>query len=545
MSLSAQDTAINKLRVMGAINTKGMTPHERNQRVWGTVYSSELGWGTQFIITKPDKRLYMILGKTQEILALPPSGRGGDRVFGYLYQMYGLDRTSRIAACIYEQFRTTAINEGIHVEMRRFAAFDQETKTTYLSSYDGQMWRIDGETPKKIPSGDEGVFFLDDDGGVPVEPDIADHGILLDALTKLNYEVGPAGITAEQQRKFTIVWMFAQAFPDLLPDKPVMLLEGIKGSGKTSAALLIQLALTGVYRVMSISNDQSKDFGVLLLRTPIAILDNMDTFIDWLQDQIARYCTMGTFPRRRLFSDDEEILVKPNSFVAITSRNPSTFRRDDVVDRLLIVRLKRYSQGFKTAKRIIAEITENRSRLLGEYIFHVNRIVQAIRAGAINEERVEQWRMASFASFTRLVGKVFEWTDEEVQDMLDAMQGERDVFEGEGDPLVEIMQEWIAYRARGEPPNIGREFSLVDLFRIYSNLAKAKEILFYKHQSRLADKLASSYVARHFRVDMRYDEKTGSKFYRIWRHTDPDLSVVEEERIEITEPKVRIITKTV
>lgn len=532
MRLPPDVTATCKLKVGGICRTKGLKTREKRQDVWCFILANEKTLGSQLIKTKQDGRLYVVLGATNEIIALPPHSRGGETMFGYLFQMYGLDRTEPLTIAIYELFRTQATNEGINVDLRRFSAYDTATKTAYLSAYDGYMWRIDGSNVERVQSGEDSVFFLDDDGGLPCIPDVADHGILLDLLTSLNYEVGPGGMTVEQQRKLMIVWTFALAFPDLLPDKPIMLLDGLKGSGKTTSVKLIQHALVGKSKIMAISKDQERDFGVLLLRSPIAILDNMDTYIDWIQDKICQYATEGTFPKRKLFSDDEEILIRPLSFIAITSRDPRSFRREDVVDRLLITRLKRY-EGFKAAQKMAARIEENRPKLLGEYMFHVGRIVSAIREGALDEDRIEQWRMASFASFSRVVGKVFEWSDEDVEAMLVAMQSERDVFEGEGDPLVEVMQEWIVYRVRGEPSNIGREFALSELFKVFSNMSEQKGLQFYKHHNKLAERLASNYVARHFRVTSRFDETTGAKFYRVWRVTDPDLGVVEEAPLEL------------
>jgi hypothetical protein len=532
MRLSPDVTAANKLKIGGICRRKGATAREKRQDVWCYLLSNEKTLGTQFIRTKQDGRLYAVLGATSEILAMPNHNRGGELMFGYLFQMYGLDRTDPLTVAIYELCRTHATNEGINADLRRFSAYDVATKTAYLSAYDGRMWRIDGAQADKVQSGEDGMFFLDDDGGLPCEPEVDNHGILLDLLTSLNYEIGPGGMTPDQQRKLMIVWTFALAFPDLLPDKPIMLLDGLKGSGKTTAIKLIQHALVGKPKIMAISKDQERDFGVLLLRSPIAILDNMDTYIDWIQDKICQYATEGTFPKRKLFSDDEEILIRPMSFVAITSRDPRSFRREDVVDRLLITRLKRY-EGFKAAQKLAARIEENRPKLLGEYIYHVGRIVDALREGALDEDRIEKWRMASFASFSRVIGKVFEWPADEVEAMLEAMQAERDIFEGEGDPLVEIMQEWIVYRVRGEPPNIGREFALSELFKVFSNMAEHKGLTFYKHHNKLAERLASNYVARHFRVTSRNEETTGGKFYRIWRVTDPDLGVVEDAPIEL------------
>lgn len=542
MKLPTDQTAFNRLRIGSYRKAPGLSGLEKKQKVFAVVYTDEVGYGTQLVHTH-DERVYAVLGQSGEILPMPQHNKGGDRMFAYLFQMYGLDRTDQMTTAIYENLRSQALSVGLRVELRRFAAYDKATMTTYLSNYNGSMWKLDGEGIEKMQSGTDGVFFIDDDRGTPVEPEYGDNGVLFEKLVNLNFEEGPGGITAEQQKRFMIVWLFAHAFPDLLPDKPIMLLEGQKGSGKTLAPLLIQHTLLGTEpKAMSITEDQKKDFGVLLLRAPIAVLDNMDSYMEWIQNQICIYATNGTFPRRKLFSDDDEITVKPESFIAITSRNPSSFRRDDVVDRLLIIRLKRYND-FRAVEKIMSEIRALRPKLYGEYCFYVNKIIEALRNDAL-EDRQERWRMASFAAFTRVVGKVMSWTVEEVNAMLDAMQQERDIFEGEGDPLVEIMSDWIVYRVKGQPSSIGREFSLSELFKSFSSIAERKGVPFYKHHSRLAEKLESAYVARHFRVEIRHDNSTNMKYVRIWRITDPDLGVVDDPVMDLStegDPKIRII----
>lgn len=552
MSLPVDLTALHKLRIMALWNNKQVSAVERKKSVWSYVLMAETASGTQWIKTIPDSRLYVVLGASKEILGLHPHKRGSDQMFAYLFEMYGVDRMDPITTVIYEQMRTHTLNHGLSAELRRFAAYNKSTQASYISTYSGQMWKIDGsDQPEKIDTGEDGIFFIDDDHGIPIEPEYGANGVLLEKLTSLNFENGPGGITADVQRRFMTVWMFAQAFPDLLPDKPIILLEGLKGSGKTTAVLLIQLALTGRHKLLSISKDQEKEFGVLLLRSPICVFDNMDTYIDWLPDQIARYCTGGSFAKRKLFTDDDEVEIHPKSFIAITSRNPSSFRRDDVVDRLMIVRLKRYDGDFLREEKLISDIENNRAALLGEWMWYVDKIVAAIKNGAIDDAKTEKWRMASFAAFTRVVGRVLEWSNDEIEEMLDTMQIERDLFEGEGDALLEVLQDWINYRPKNLPSPVGHEYTLYELFKILSNSALGKGITFYKHHKTLLDKLTSSYVARHFRVVVRTDEKTGTKYIRIWRVTDPVLDSVSQGETEMrlepepepkpTKYKIRVI----
>ena len=85
------------------------------------------------------------------------------------------------------------------------------------------------------------------------------------------------------------------------------------------------------------------------------------------------------------------------------------------------------------------------------------------------------------------------------------------------------------------------------MYREVKRLAEAESVTFYKHHSTLADKLRTTYVARQFRVDVRHDEQ-GGRFYRIWRHDDPQLELVdEEEPLDLAPPRqvpvIRMVPK--
>jgi len=515
--------AYHKLRVSGMINGPG-SARGKGLLIWGYILQAEIAMGTQFIVTKPDRLLYVILGCLSEILPMPRHGRGGERIMAYLNAMYGLTERENMMKIVYDSMRSYAINEGLHVELRRFSAFDPVSKTCYLSTYDGLMWKLDGQSIARVPSGEGEVFFIDDDGGVPVEPDIGPHGLLIDYLTSINFsDHGLGGISADSQRRALIVWMFALAFPDLMPTKPLLVLEGAQGAGKTASIQLVQAALMGKLKSMMISRNQENDFGVLLLRAPIALLDNIDTYIDWVADKVCAYTTGGEFPKRRLWTDDEDVVIKPHAFIAVASKNPSSFRREDVADRCVILRLER-RDSFERFQRLLERTVMMRPKLFGEYLYYVNQMVATIRDGIYEEGAKETHRMADFSALGRVVAKVLGWSGDEISELMAGLQNERDAFITEEDPLTDLLHHWISYKPRMGPTNIGREVSIHQLFQELDSIAQAQGIQWYKSPRQLSQKIRSSHITRDFIVQMLAVD--GRKSYRIWRHTDAQLSVI-------------------
>jgi len=778
-----------------AVKLDGDYVNARAKRIsiWNEILNIEITTGSTFLVAVPENVPYLCVGLTQEILAMPRPGRGGDRFWTYIERRYGITEREEAAKAILDRYRSYAMQNGAHVAVRRFAAY--KNQTVYFSSYNGQMWRLDGENIMQVVNGEDDVFFIDDDGGKHVDPEVGEHGILFDRLVNhLSFSSsGMGGISDQQMRMAFIVWIFALALPDLMPTKPLLILEGAPGSGKclqlgtpvlcfdgstkavedvqigdllmgpdsrprrvlattrgrgplfkicpvkgdswvcndahvltlvsshrgeiidisvdqflsetayfrsdykqfmtrvdfppqkeplpidpyflgvwygdgtvvgdgtafpkqyltasrearaqflaglldtdgylslgcldivqkrrgfadgicflarslglratppkakfvlgyeepywhvsisgdmnglplriprkkpdprhqikdvtrtgitidpigegdfagftldedgrfllgdftvthnSSAVQLLQQALLGEAKPMILSKNKEDDFGVLLLRSPIAVFDNLDAYIDWLPDAICSYTTKGTWTKRKLFTDSEEATIKPHAFIAVASKNPASFRREDTADRCVILRLDRREQ-FTRFQSLEEEIQQLRPQIVGEYMWYVNQIVAEIRHGALTESATEVHRMADFAALARVVGRVVGWEPEAVADLLNAVQGEQIAFINEEDPLVELLHKWIVYRPRNAPSNVGRELGLFQLFQEMETLANAHGIQFYKNARLLSQKLRSQHIERDFIVQLLAPD--GHKSYRIWRKTDARLTSI-------------------
>lgn len=517
--------ATHRFAITKILNDKRLTSRGRKLALWNYILNAEITMGSQFLVTKPDGSLFVQLGATHQTFALPSAGRGGDKWHAYFNAMYGFNEHEDPSRWLYDAVRHYCLQQGRHVELRRFSAYNVKTKTAYLSGYNGFMYKMSGGDVETVSTGEDGIFFADDDGGEPVETiDIGPHGLLLDRLTNINFaESGLSGITPEQQRMALTIWMFALALPDLMPTKPLVLLEGTQGSGKSAACQLIQYALMGAANPMILSKNKEDDFGVLLLRSPIAVFDNTDSYIEWVPDAICAYTTNGQWKKRKLYANDEEFVIKPHAFIAIASKNPASFRREDVADRCIILRLER-RPNFVRFGKLRDEVLGARGQLFGEYLWYINKIIEEMRLYGDQEADNETHRMADFAALGRTVGRVMGWSEEDVEGVMLALQGERDAFINEEDPLVDLMHKWISYRPKSGPQPIGRPLNVVQLFSELESLAQASNIPFKYTTRSLAQKIRSPHIEREFVVHSSVDR--GHKIYRFWRHTDPRLEVV-------------------
>jgi len=524
MALSTVQAAARRHNAGRITHDTRLTFRGRKLALWNFVHATEIMAGSQFLTTSSGQ-LYVVLGEDGTIIQLPKNG--GDRWFAYFNKAYGFAEHEDYSKFVYDALRHHVISEGMRVELRRFSAYDLANKTAYLSAYNGRMYKISGSDVTDVMCGEDGIFFADDDGGMHVEPDIGPHGQLLERLLNLNFAPsGLSGITPRQQQMAMTIWIFALAFPDLMPTKPLLILEGAQGSGKTSAIQLLQLALMGMMRPMILQRNKEDDFGIMLLRAPIALFDNLDSYIDWVPDAVCSYTTSGTWTRRKLYTDDDSIVIKPHAFIAVASKNPASFRREDTADRCIILRLER-RETFTRAQRLQQEILDGRSALLGEYLWYVGQIVEQLRADADGIEGAqnnETHRMADFAALGRAVARVCGWPAESVEELMQALAGERDAFVNEEDPLIDLLQKWIAYPSKHGPRNVGRLVTVFQLHAEIETLASASGIPWKYSARTLAQKMRSPHLEREFIIEQEI--VNNHKAYRVWRHTDTKLEVV-------------------
>lgn len=498
---------ISRRIISGIRQNKALPIDHIHVACYNFIATHELKCGGSFI--HADKKSWLFNGLDSRVYEIDIKNRA---FTSYLALKYGLLKTEAITQHIVAALDAFTQAKGEQREVRRFTFFDRETQTLYVSRYNGTCYRLDGNSVDIVPNG-SGALFVDDDGGVPVQADIAPHGILLDRLVNdLQYvHATESGTPPEVQKRLLTLWLFAVGMPDLFPTKPLLLITGEKGSGKSTAIQRVQIVVHGKDSTQSVSQKGEEDFGVTLLRTPIALLDNVDKVVDWLPDALCAYATGGGWMRRKKYTDADIIEVRPQAFIALATKNPATFRRDDVADRTLVIRLERRSAdgGFLALDTIRQELFRDRDKLFGEWLYYLNAIIAEIRKGTAPVR--SSHRMADFAATSAVIGRAIGLDEAAVDSALTAAQDERDSMSLEGDILLDVLDKWLETTT-----NQNREITAAVLHHELSTIATdAGRKNFYKNARTLAQRIreAESGLGRHFHVRKR-DGANGTQLYQ-------------------------------
>ena len=424
------------------INDRRTLVDEKLRQAVGYVLSTERKVGS-FFTYADDDNCYHFDAPTQTLRKLLSTTRIHPNFGALLYQRYGLPYTKAFTRDVVAGLEAAARSKP-GAKIKRFSSFDQDNGVLYLSRYNGTCYKLDGKTISIVPNGSDGVLFADDDGGVPCDADLAvtDPVVVRNALVAdLEYTTKTAGgLTKESQQLLFECWLYMVGFD--VRTKPILILVGDKGSGKTFSIERLQQVVIGRARPVAIARKSTDtDLFVTLLHHPLALFDNVDSYIDWLPDAIASYATGGESSKRTLFTNSDQSTIKPKAYMAVTTRNPVSFYRDDVADRLVILRLKRRSE-FGDDDRLLSGVEADRHRVFGAWLQTANRILSAYHAER-ETTFTSKYRLAGFTRFVAVAGKVLGYTENQITDALKQLQEERNEFTVENEPFLEILLQYL------------------------------------------------------------------------------------------------------
>lgn len=295
--------------------------------------------------------------------------------------------------------RTHLWKNGLRVEPRIFAYYDNSAGVLYISDQASQFYRLDGDSIGLLDNGSEGVFFKNDS-------DQSALGVNPASLTSVNYmedgfdwerfqeesllyehlidkatfdiEVTHA-LTAQEQKYLLGIYVISIFFESIQEEKPILCFTGVKASGKSFVSTAIGKLLFGESFQPSHLADTPKDFKVALGENYYLCLDNLDSSIK--PEYLDAFCVAATGGRisgRKLYTNNEEITVRPRVFLTISSRD-IRFRRDDFVDRLIIFNTAKVAEP-KSKSMLFGEILSQRKKVWEELLVNLNSAVRLLNA---------------------------------------------------------------------------------------------------------------------------------------------------------------------
>ena len=429
-----------------------------------------------------------------------------------LIALYGIKESEKIYKYITADLQDNAYNYSTETKVYYLAYYNPTTFTVYLYNFNNQIYRISPQAIDLVDNGTDGILFLNDGKYSPFKK-LSGNGVTnyLDEVIFDNIEFEDDGLSKDEQKIILKYWFYSLFFESIMPTKPILAFIGEKGSGKSSTLRKIGMLLFGGnFDVTALPNKQ-EDFETAISNSYFTAIDNADTKKPWLDDILAVVATGGMLKRRQLYTTNKMVEIPAKCYLGITARTPK-FRRDDVADRLLIMKVKRIA-AFMSEKKLNEEVLSNRDSMMTEVIEQLQIIVTMLEIENGNDYS-STFRMADFADFSlKLANQT--GTQKQLLSIFEKLNHEQSVFTLEDDPVFIVLSRWVN-DVKGLAKNKDRELTTPELWEELMNTANIMDVVFpYRNPMSFAQKF------RHIRPNLEQffdinerEERSRKKYYR-------------------------------
>jgi len=360
------------------------------------------------------------------------------------------ERTGITAACpewsqIYERAADTAFNHGERAKVAKLSRWDAASGSLYIAQSPSRLFKITPEGWGEVDNGTDGVLIQARKLAAITVSKVKGHRADFESIINVPNFIDGFALSKKQARMLWAIYFFALFFPEALPTRPIVLAHGPKGSSKSTGGRAVLLTIFGPGGQVTVINPKKLDaVESVIVNDAVAVLDNIDGRHPDIQNILAVAATGGMLKARTLYTTMGQSEVRIDSFPMVTSRDPKSFTRDDVVDRLLYLQVDR-REDFKAESEMIAEINAARPRVWRWLLDQLPAVVSALQAakgGILHADR-----MADFSRFALAVGPVLGFPVADVRAALTAMGAEKLHFEAEYSPLLGAIGLYIDQQA--------------------------------------------------------------------------------------------------
>ncbi|MCK4434751.1 hypothetical protein KAU92_04615, partial [Candidatus Bathyarchaeota archaeon] len=169
----------------------------------------------------------------------------------------------------------------------------------------------------------------------------------------------------------------------------------IQGSAKTTLLKLIRSVIDPSSLAVSSIPREERELVQQLSHNWCAFYDNVGSLAWWMSDALCRAATGGGFAKRRLYTDDDDVIYNFRRCIGLNSINIAA-QRPDLLDRCLLIGLKHIPKDKRrTEEELWLEFNKVRGEILGGLLDVLSKALKIYP----NIEARKLHRMADFVKW--------------------------------------------------------------------------------------------------------------------------------------------------
>lgn len=427
---------------------------------------------------------------------------------------YGINHTTQDYSYITAQIQAYVHSLPATAEIISLSYYDNLSDSLYLHLGNRDVLHITKTQYTVVPNGTDDIIFGFKSFNDPIKPEYTPTDNSLPWYKELFQSSLDYVLTPNKDEALAVLtaWFLMILFRSATTTRPILAILGSPGSGKSTLARQVYKIIYGRGRDLN-KIGKVEDYNLTTSQNPLVIFDNLDTWLPWLPDALATSTTETEIEIRRLYTDYETVKIKLQAIVAVTAHSPK-FIREDVVDRLLIIMLRRRDGGFGDEKALMDNLLRARNRIWGAIVTDIQRILNTPRP---KEHESPDIRMKDFAALglwcTRAIGIETDFVNG-----IKAIQGgQQNLVVEEEAQLIAQLTQWVKTNPTGEAVNATRIWKAIQHQLAHDPSALREFNKAYRNEVFFGKKLMTMQAAlkSRFEISFEYDSRLGSRVWSI------------------------------
>lgn len=146
--------------------------------------------------------------------------------------------------------------------------------------------------------------------------------------------------------KLSLIWLMSLFLKD--GTYPILMIDGPQGSAKTSSlSFLTRLVDPREHPLIGIPRN-SRDLYVYAQKNTILAFDNISEISHSMCDELCKLASSGSITTRKLYSDDESMVIKAKCLIAFNGIGLN-IARNDILDRAILVETQPINSTHRTS----------------------------------------------------------------------------------------------------------------------------------------------------------------------------------------------------